>query len=70
MPRYVATVRGVGYRAAGRVEGGGRGGVDERPMRPDGIATRIVLASLLVAGIALALVAVGVCGSGPGRSQT
>ena len=46
-PRYVATVRGVGYRTARHVIG-------------RGIATRIALAALISAGAGLVILAVGV----------
>ena len=57
-PRYVATVRGVGYRAARP-----RRAPSGRPMigpAAGGIATRIALAALAVARLAVAIVALGV----------
>ena len=66
-PRYVATVRGAGYRRRRRAgRGGGRPG-QAVIRRPGGIASQIALAALLVAGIAIAILVVGVLVVG-GRS--
>ena len=61
-PRYVATVRGAGYRAAPVAPPDGGGVNRDRAVirRPGGIASQIALAALLVAGIAIAILVVGV----------
>ncbi len=58
-PRYVATVRGAGYRAAGPVE---RRSEREEPavVRVRGIGSRMLAASLVVVAVALGIVAIGV----------
>ena len=61
-PRYVATVRGAGYRAApARADRRRRVNRDRAVIRrPGGIALQIALAALLVAGISIAILVVGV----------
>ena len=62
-PRYIATVRGVGYRAA-PANGAEAPGEATAPGGPDvigrGIAARIALAALVSAAVGLAILAVGV----------
>ena len=73
-PRYVATVRGAGYRAAGPVERrtppgeAGTRPVSERPSG-DRIWVRFLAASLLVAAVVLASSRSGCSGSGRPRSR-